>query len=332
MMTREQMQLAVKFDSARIVWPCAVEPKLDGIRATWVHGVGYRSREGNPLIGPTFNGPTNVVLDGELVGEDFQATCSAVRVGGALRFVVFDVIPLSEWTASVFVLPLARRLELRDLDLRRSWTETVCPIATTHVHSLPEFTLQHSRFIEAGYEGSMVKALAAPYTPGRSSFWMKLKPLDDLDVRVIGVKPGRGRLIGKVGALICELESGVRVEIGVGMSLMDRARWTAARVIGRRCEIAYQGLTRGGVPRFARFKRWRSDREASAHAEIGRVDCGDDAAVTPRTAEPQPIQRRADMAAREADLWAPDRGGVYRGAGRGLVLEVRVRELVRGGR
>ena len=264
-LTDSQVQLAVKFDPKRVVWPCVIEPKLDGIRATWVHGVGYRSREGNPLIGPTFNGPSDVILDGELVGEDFQATCSAVRVGGSLRFVVFDVIPLAEWAASTFVLSLAHRLALRDTDLRRYWTETVFAIHTTRVLSLRELHDQHEQFVGAGYEGSMVKTLAAPYTPGRSSAWMKLKPLDDLDVRVVGVQPGRGRYLGQLGALICKLESGVHVKIGVGMSQVDRGRWMAERVIGRRCEVTYQGLTRAGVPRFARFKRWRSDRDAVAH-------------------------------------------------------------------
>ena len=259
--TESQVQLAVTFNPERVVWPCAIEPKLDGIRAVWVSGVGYRSREGNPLIGPTFEGPVGYVLDGELVGEDFQATCSAVRVGGSLRFVVFDAIPLAEWTASAFVLSLACRLALRDTGLRPYWTETVSAIHSTRVRSLRELQNYHKQFVEAGYEGSMVKLLAAPYTPGRSSAWMKLKPIEDLDVRVIGVEPGRGRYLGHLGSLICELESGVHVKIGVGMSRADRRRWMAERMLGRRCEITYQGLTRAGVPRFARFKRWRADRE-----------------------------------------------------------------------
>lgn len=262
--TESQVQLAVTFNPKRVVWPCVIEPKLDGIRAAWIPGVGYRSREGNPLIGPTFEGPLDYVLDGELVGEDFQATCSAVRVGGSLRFMVFDAIPLAEWTASAFVLSLARRLALRDTDLQTYWTETVFAIHSTRVRSLRELQNYHKQFVEAGYEGSMVKPLAAPYTPGRSSAWMKLKPLEDLDVRVIGVEPGRGRYLGQLGSLICELESGVHVNIGVGMSRADRRRWMAERVIGRRCEITYQGVTRAGVPRFARFKRWRSDRETVA--------------------------------------------------------------------
>lgn len=260
-LTESQVQLAVPFNPKRVVWPCVIEPKLDGIRATWIPGVGYRSREGNPLIGPTFEGPVDYVLDGELLAEDFQSTCSAVRVGGSLRFVVFDAIPLAEWTASTFVLSLARRLELRHGHLRPYWTETVSAIHSTRVLSRRELQNYHKQFVEAGYEGSMVKALAAPYTPGRSSAWMKLKPHDDLDVRVIGVAPGHGRYLGQLGALICELESGMHVKIGVGMSLADRSRWMAQRMIGRRCEITYQGLTCAGVPRFARFKRWRADRE-----------------------------------------------------------------------
>lgn len=259
--TEAQVQLAATFNPKRVVWPCVIEPKLDGIRAAWIPGAGYRSREGNPLIGPTFEGPVDYVLDGELLAEDFQTTCSAVRVGGLLRFVVFDAIPLAEWTSSAFVLSLDRRLALLDADLRPYWTETVSAIHSTRVLSRREIQNYHKQFVEAGYEGSMVKALAAPYTPGRSSAWMKLKPVDDLDVRVIGVEPGRGRYLGLLGSLICELESGVHVKIGLGMSLADRSRWMAERMIGRRCEITYQGLTCAGVPRFARFKRWRADRE-----------------------------------------------------------------------
>ena len=259
--TEAQVQLAATFNPKRVVWPSVIEPKLDGIRATWIPGAGYRSREGNLLLGPTFEGPLDYVLDGELVGEDFQSTCSAVRVGGLLRFVVFDAIPLAEWTSSAFVLSLAHRLALRDAVLRPYWTETVSAIHSYRVLSRRELQNHHKQFVTAGYEGSMVKALSAPYTPGRSSAWMKLKPVDDLDVRVIGVAPGRGRYLGLLGSLICELESGVHVKIGAGMSRSDRRRWMAERVSGRLCEITYQGLTRAGVPRFARFKRWRADRE-----------------------------------------------------------------------
>jgi DNA ligase-1 len=117
----------------------------------------------------------------------------------------------------------------------------------------------HAENLAHGLEGSMVKA-NVPYELKRSYSWMKIKPTLDMDVKVIGMTQGEGKYTGMVGALICETPEGKTFHLGSGFSDEERTIWNET-LVGCNCELTYQELTIDGIPRFARFKRWRPDKE-----------------------------------------------------------------------
>jgi DNA ligase-1 len=112
------------------------------------------------------------------------------------------------------------------------------------------------RVVAKGGEGLILHQASAPHLSGRSDYLMKLKPHQDMEAVVVDHIPGTGRLSGKMGALMVQLESGLKFKIGTGFT--DEQRTNPPR-IGEVITFRYQGLTKRGVPRFASFLRIRND-------------------------------------------------------------------------
>jgi DNA ligase-1 len=106
----------------------------------------------------------------------------------------------------------------------------------------------------AGGEGLVLRNPAAPYETGRTSNALKVKRFDDMEARVVGYKPGKGKYSGMTGALRVELEDGTRFLIGSGLSDAERAD---PPPVGSRITFRHQGFTARGIPRFASFLRIR---------------------------------------------------------------------------
>ncbi|UNA01093.1 putative ATP-dependent DNA ligase [Erwinia phage Micant] len=79
---------------------------------------------------------------------------------------------------------------------------------------------------ELGHEGIMVKRYDHKWEPKRCpDSWMKLKPNDEVDGRIIGKTEGKGKFYGLIGSLICEAEDGSTFTIS-GMTDVERVAFT----------------------------------------------------------------------------------------------------------
>lgn len=79
---------------------------------------------------------------------------------------------------------------------------------------------------ELGHEGIMVKRYDHQWEPKRCpDSWMKLKPSDEIDGRIIGKTEGKGKFFGLIGSLICEAEDGSNFTIS-GMTDAQRQDFT----------------------------------------------------------------------------------------------------------
>ena len=108
--------------------------------------------------------------------------------------------------------------------------------------------------VAAGGEGLMLHRADAPYVTGRSDALLKLKPRLDAEATVLAHLPGRGRLVGMMGALLVETPSGVRFQLGTGFTDAERRE---PPPVGAQVTYVYRELTRDGVPRFASYWRRR---------------------------------------------------------------------------
>ena len=236
-----------------------VSEKFDGVRGYW-DGKQLWTRGGEPVVAPAwFIAPLpKQPLDGELwAGRgQFAHAVSTVRSQApndaawhGMRFMVFD-LPAQGGDFTARLAVLRKLLPITDAP----W---VVPVpqerATTHA----ELQALLAKTVKMGGEGLMLHRGGSLYRAERNSDLLKVKTHDDAEARVVGHMPGKGRHSGRLGALLVETPEGKRFKLGSGLTDAERENPPA---IGSWVTYRYNGTNPGGLPRFARFMRVRSDR------------------------------------------------------------------------
>ena len=258
-------------------FPVALEPKLDGIRmlAAVENGtVSLFTRNGKPLdhlcgIADAVSklGVNNVVLDGELLAADFDATISLSSRKGAdnsasLVFHVFDVVSLDGYSSGVCLESYADRRK-RVESLTESERVKIVPMVVAE--SASEFEAFRTKCRADGFEGIMAKSLTGQYSNDRSDDWLKFKDFLTFDAQIVGFEEGKGRYAGTLGALIVEGEyegRTIRTKVGSGFDDEQRNAFWAQRsqTPDYMVEVKCQEITKRGSARFPVFIRNRFDR------------------------------------------------------------------------
>jgi DNA ligase-1 len=252
--------------------------------------------------------PRELVIEGEAIAlradgrpHPFQATMSrfgrskdveGARAGLPLSAFFFDLL-LRDDEGSLVARPYADRARVLAATLE---AQRLLPRIVTADPEAAERFLRQS--LDAGHEGLMAKALGAPYAAGQRGFhWLKLKAAHTLDLVVIAVEWGSGRREG----WLSNLHLGARDE-GSGQFVMlgktfkgltdELLRWQTERFLALETgrdghvvhvrpeqvvEIAFNDVQEsprypaGLALRFARVKRYRSDKPASEADTIAAV-------------------------------------------------------------
>ena len=252
------IQLATKFHDDITIENYWVSEKLDGVRGYW-DGEFLISKKGNRFATPkwfTLNFP-KTKLDGELwIGRNkFELVSGIVRTKSGneqdwkqVSFMIFD-LPNSSAN-------FTDRLKIMKQLVNKSASPHLKMIKQEKFTSHKALQLKLDQVINAGGEGLMLHHVNAFYQVKRSQDLMKLKRFDDAEAIVIGYSSGKGKHIGKMGALLVETKEGVQFKIGSGFS--DAVRADPPK-IGDRITFKYTGKTKSGVPRFASYLRIRNE-------------------------------------------------------------------------
>lgn len=283
-----------------------MEPKLDGFRLLVYrgpHGVDTFTRTGKSQKGklPHLEAalsalPENTWLDGEICSLDADGLpewgqvqskmgSNAGDPTGSLTYVVFDILTYDG--LDVRPLPLAeRRMALKVV------TRTVDRLILSAQR--PATHAYHDALVEQGHEGTIVKDPTMPYASGkRGHGWTKFKANDEMDVVIMGYKPGENSFTGMVGAIIFgQYQDCPRCKGDATAFCADRARMSGACQSGKvlvergRCSgmdmkmrqqitndqpghlgkvisLAYMGIMPSGSPRHPQYKRFRTDKLAT---------------------------------------------------------------------
>jgi DNA ligase 1 len=235
-----------------------VSEKYDGVRAYW-DGRQLFTRGGERILAPAWFTAAlpKQPLDGELwAGRGrFSHAVSTVRsqtpndvAWHEMKFMVFDLPAQGgDFTARLGVL--RKLLPITDAP----WVVAVPQERATTAEALQALL---DKTVKMGGEGLMLHRGASLYRAERNNDLLKVKTHDDAEARVVGYVPGKGKHAHRLGALLVEMPGGQRFKLGTGLSDAEREQPPA---IGTWVTYRYNGLTAGGLPRFARFMRVRED-------------------------------------------------------------------------
>jgi DNA ligase 1 len=256
--------LAHKFaDHAdKIAYPCAVQPKLDGIRCIAILKDGNctlwsRTRKQiksmvhiERTIEAIFQ--DDITLDGELylhsMKADFEQIVSLVRkdeytkASDVVEYHVYDVVAAGTFRErQSMLLPLAENFQSKNVKM----------VETQQAEDEGEVFGFYEIYKAEGYEGAMIRNLWSPYINKRSKDLLKLKEMDDAEFKIVGIEEGKGKLVGHA-IFLCETIDGK--EFAAKMKgdtaklkayFDDHSLW-----LNKELTVQYQGFTKYGVPRF----------------------------------------------------------------------------------
>ncbi len=231
-----------------------VSEKFDGVRAIW-DGKQLKFRSGNIVNAPAWflaKLPATK-LDGEL----WLARQRFEELSGLVRQTTPDDAKWREIKYQIFELPEApgsfteRAARIEEIVAKQNWPQLLA-VKQNKIADNAALQVLFQKMVAEGAEGLMLHLAEAPYITGRSDVLLKLKPQEDAEATVIAHLSGKGKYIGKMGALKVKTAEGVTFNIGSGFTDAQRANPPA---IGSNITYKYRSETKNGVPRFATFMR-----------------------------------------------------------------------------
>ena len=296
-----------------------VEDKYDGIRCQ-LHRRGERvglysrdlhdvTRQFPEIVTAAAALQRDVILDGEVLafagGRVLPFAALQTRLGRVKPdATVMSACPVVyvAWDLLVEGEEVLLDTPLRERRGRLEALKTPSGIVLAHLEEVSGESEIDRRFSDArarNNEGLMLKRPDSPYTPGRRGLsWLKLKrPLDTLDVVVIGAEWGHGKRrgvlsdvtfavrvdgtdelvpIGKAYTGLTDAEIAEMTELLLAITTLDRGHYrsVAPTIILEVAFDAVQASKRhrsGYALRFPRIARWRHDKPLSEIDTLSRV-------------------------------------------------------------
>ena len=266
--------LAHMYNPDKAIFPCYIQPKLDGVRCIITKDGAY-SRTGKEfknidhikshLKENFFKRFPDVVLDGELYNhdlrDDFEKIISLVRktkptdedrleASRLTQFHCYDIIPQNEENTYEF------RKGFLFWELPQS--KCIHLVPTAYVLNDRDANLHHRANLKGGYEGSIYRSIDGYYKGTRSWDLMKFKDFEDAEATIVGYEEGKGKREGTLGKFNMQDDEGIQFGCppGKGYNYTDMACMLVEvhKYMGQRATFTYFGRTKANSYRHPLFK------------------------------------------------------------------------------
>ena len=257
-------------------FPCWAQPKLDGGRCCYRNNIG-QTREGKDYftIGHITNEinkylPSGWILDGELYNhtfhDDFNKIMSLIKkqtptdeelseAEQKIEYWVYDILMDEDDTDD----------ETTRIKRRAEWFKDtkglfkIKEVPSVWVINSEELEKTHKKFLEEGYEGTILRNPGGKYKrAGRSKGLLKKKDFIDEEFEIIDIEEGKGNRAGEAGAVICVTSNGLVFGAGIkGDENLRKELYSNKKLyISKIATITFFGYTKkiDGVPRFPVYK------------------------------------------------------------------------------
>lgn len=174
----------------------------------WHSGEIVMTYKGEILDRKTSNGITNSLMKGGTI--DFNDY--------GFVFYAWDAIPFAKFVnKGKYDVPYCKRLKQLQDDFE-NLSDTFQVIETVIVNSAQGAKEHYDAIKERGLEGTVRKRMNMPWADGTSKDQIKVKTEADVDLRIVGLKPGEGKNASTFGSIEMVSECGM-LEVAVsGMS------------------------------------------------------------------------------------------------------------------
>jgi len=269
--------LAKKYNECKkkIKYPCAAQPKFDGVRSNVNIKTGQLSREGRPQVSaphilvnikPILT--DNVVIDGELYNHElkhnFNEIISLARSTKPtaedlaasekmLQYHIYDIFLKDQPDMLFFDRYEILKQKLNGLHPSLVICETVI------CNNEAELDAAYERFLEEGYEGMMIRNNVA-YQQKRTEHLLKRKEFQDEEFEILDIIEGDGNRSGMMGRIVLKIDedktfksSALGNEAYFKELLVNKDKY-----IGLMATVKFQNYTPEGKPRFPTVKAIRN--------------------------------------------------------------------------
>jgi len=243
---------------AKIDWNnCFIQPKLDGMRCLAqisVNGdVKLISRDGKTIenmdhiIQELSTIKKDIILDGELYahGLSFQENMKLIKKyrPGETEQIIYNIYDI------VSDYSFTNRFNNTTFDILFN-KNYIFIVDTYQIISEEELKQYHAKFLQEGYEGSIIRWGDAPYKiDGRSENLLKYKDFQDIAAKIIDIEPAEQQ--SQWGVPVLEYNNKT-FRAGTKMSHADREDLlnNKDQYIGKMGNIRFFEYTDDGIPRF----------------------------------------------------------------------------------
>lgn len=272
--------------SAKIKFPCYIQPKLDGYRCLHTLGTAILwSRQSkqflncdhildelsklNQKITKDCITMKDLVLDGELYNhlgkfEDFGVLRKKTLRGDDhqkirhIKYWIYDIV--DDNLSFKDRLDVLKKLgdTIRELQL-----QNICVLDTYEVSKRDDIKEYHLKIVELDYEGTIIRNRDGKYTQKYRSYDLqKYKDFRDEEFQIVDFSKEQGDLI----VFVCETKNGHRFNVQCKGTKEDRhevyldTQRSPERYLGKALWVQFFEYTADGVPRFP--KSYRSVKES----------------------------------------------------------------------
>ena len=283
--------LAHRYDQHpdKVEFPCYVQPKLNGHRclAVWKDAeIKLYSRKREQITGlphvviqltelaVKHHLEDGFVFDGELynhdLGEKFEELSGYIRskepkIGCAVvQYHIYDHSYCDTNRKEVCTAFITRIQTLLGMNHNLTGPIASFPalhvVTTMRVQNEAEMLALFKQFRSEGYEGLMIRNLESPYQFKRSYHLQKVKEFQDAEFKIVDVVEGQGRMAGHA-IFVCVTAEGkeFRAKMKGSMERLRHYFLEHQALLGKYVTVAYQSLTKEGIPLFPVALHLRDD-------------------------------------------------------------------------
>lgn len=263
----------------KIIFPCYVQPKLDGHRciaiiqngkcSLWsrtrkpITSVPHINKELLTKLSENASNP-NWIIDGELYSSkfknDFESISHIVRQQEPdpnhtdIEYHIYDCVLTND--------EFSYRWRILENNLGNS--NKYCKLVDTrYILQESDIKIWFDNYIKQGYEGLMLRNCKGGYENKRSYNLQKLKKFEDAEFKVVGIIEGKGKLHGHVGSFTCYdpvSDKTFDVKMSGNIDKLKEYFTNDKLWYGKMLTVQFQGRTgKKGVPRFPIGLRFREN-------------------------------------------------------------------------